>query len=166
MKRNLFLLIVAFATVVFVISGCGNASHSAYLTKSQINSSGLSELAAPGNKVFIVWENIGSWDDESGDMKRLTKGYTKWIPVDSKEEADFVLKIFETKRRKVGTPYCWLTPEILTKTGELKWRGQMTKANGTHWNGYRATDHCFRKMLKDVFYKEPALAPSVKIEAL
>ncbi|MCR5709131.1 MAG: hypothetical protein K6G79_01470 [Bacteroidales bacterium] len=162
------LLTTALLSVILMAASCGSANHTSYFTKGQAISDNLAQLAAPGNKVYIEWVDAegGLKTDEYDDFVRLTKGYTNWTPVDKKSNADFVLRLIQNKRWVLGSPSCWLTPEILTTGGQLVWRGKMTRGEATAFSGYRATDRCFKKMLDKVFLKVPGLAPGVKAQEL
>jgi hypothetical protein len=168
MKRIVIFTLMALAAATLLLTGCGSASHTAYFTKSPIQSDGLAQIAAPGQKVYIDWVDAegGLSSDEPDDLRRLTRDYTRWNVVEKKSDAGFVLRLIQNKRWVLGSPSCWLTPEILTTDGRLLWRGDMTRGEANEFNGFRATDRCYKKMLQNVFLKEPALVPAIKTEEL
>ena len=168
MKRIFSFSTLVLAVSMLLLSACGSVSHSAYLTKSKPHPEGLAEIAAPGQKVYIDWFDAQGdlSGDELDDFQRLTRDYTYWKVVDNKPDADFVLRLIENKKWVMGSPSCWITPEILTTDGRLLWRGEMTRGEANEFNGFRATDRCFKKMLKGLFVPDPALAPAINVKEL
>ena len=166
--KKLFSLSLVVLAATLLLSACRSVSHSAYLTKSKPVPDGLETLAAPGQKVYIDWFDAQGdlSKDELEDFQRLTKDYTLWNVVDTRKEADFVLRLIENKKWVLGSPSCWITPEILTPGGQLLWRGNMTRGEANEFNGFRATDRCFKKMLKYEMGAVPALEPAIKMNEL
>lgn len=168
MKRILSLPVIAVAAMAFLFSGCGSVNHTPYYTKSQINPDGLAGLVAPGHKVYIDWVDAqgGLKQDEYDDFVRLTKGFTNWDVAESKDKADFVLRLIQNKKFQISSPTCWITPEVLTTDGRLLWRGSLITGGANEFSGFRATDRCFKKMLRYMAEKEPAFAAGIKTDLL
>ncbi len=161
MKKT--LVSAAFAALALLAVSCGSAKQTSYLTPGNPNPQDMASYVASGNNVYIDWVDAegGLSSNEYKDFVRLTKEYTLWKPVESKADAHFVLRLIQNKRMVLTSPACWLTPEILTPDGRLLWRGEQVRADADLGNGFRATDACFKKMLKKDFLKEPVLVAAL-----
>jgi len=136
----------------------------AFLSCWTASAQDLGELIAPGKKVFVeVVDTKGTldYDDEVKDCKQLTDDQFEWKVVDSKDEADFVLRLSMWRKKVIGFPRCYMTPAILLPDGTEVWEGKEVKGDASEFNGFRATVAAYWAFVKSV-KRNKDFAPAVE----
>lgn len=114
----------------------------------------LTLLTAPGNNVFLVFEDqSGTFDEKDEYLKEFINELTPWNLVSSKGNADFIIHVTgyskRTARSFTSDTY-FMTGEIQRPDGTVVWEGEEVSTYANLRNNFRAVRAVSEELVRDM----------------
>ncbi len=114
----------------------------------------LTLLTAPGNNVFLVFEDqSGTFDEKDEYLKEFINELTPWNLVSSKGNADFIIHVTgyskRTARSFTSDTY-YMKGEIQRPDGTVVWEGEEVSTYANLRNNFRAVRAVSEELVRDM----------------
>lgn len=117
----------------------------------------LKDLVAEGNKAYIDFVDVKNNIPEAKESINnilLSKEWNRWALVDSKDKADFILKVFVEKKgmnilsMASDGARIRIIAEIYNIENKSLWKSKRYQGNASLFTGFAALDDAMRKLVR------------------
>lgn len=117
----------------------------------------LKELVANGNKAYVEFVDVKNNIPEAKEAINkalLGEEWNQWILSESKEDADFILKVSVEKKgmnllsMASDGARIRVIAEVLSLNGKTLWKSKRYQGNASMFTGFAALDDAMRKLVR------------------